>query len=150
MLTIAVTKIHNFILAMKGCKKIYLEQHLSYFEMVLMTLTAQSVSACLPALREHYSKKCTMFAKEIESLVLDTEQNSTDLLGGNIQIILLFSRSSGGQSDCAVVISMIIVNPMLFTLEVYSKTNLVNLNNKNLSNAWPRVIYSPQCARNEF
>ena len=78
--------------------KIYLEQHLSYFEMVLMTLTAQSVSACLPALREHYSKKCTMFAKEIESLVLDTEQHRP--VGGNIQIILLFSRFSGGQSDC--------------------------------------------------
>ena len=43
--------------------------------MVLMTVTAQSVSACLPALREHYSKKCTMFAKEIESLVLDTGQH---------------------------------------------------------------------------
>lgn len=43
--------------------------------MVLMTVTAQSVSACLPALREHYSKKCTMFAKKIESLVLDTEQH---------------------------------------------------------------------------
>ena len=31
---------------------------------------------------------------------------------------------------------------MLFTLEVYSKTNMVNLNNKNPSNAWPGRVLS--------
>ena len=119
--------------------------------MVLMTPTAQSVSACLPALQEHYSKKCTMFANGIERLVRatqDTGHRPVVSQWGNIQIQLLFSRPSRGQTDW--IISMINVNPMLFTLEVYSKTNMVNLNNKNPSNAWPGVIYIPQCARNEF
>ena len=31
---------------------------------------------------------------------------------------------------------------MLFTLEMYSKTNMVNLNNKKPGNAWPGVVYS--------
>lgn len=76
--------------------KIELEQpHRLNSGMVLMTTTDQSVSACLPALREHYSKKCTIFAHGIERLVREAGHRPVVSLWGNIQIQLLFSRPSG-------------------------------------------------------
>ena len=145
--TIAMTKIHNFILARDKIRRI------GAAALVFSNGFDDSnspICVCMLA--------CTSgtLLKEMHNVCKRDWEIGAGYTGhrpvvsqwGNIQIQLLFSRPSRGQTDW--IISMINVNPMLFTLEVYSKTNMVNLNNKNPSNAWPGVIYSPQCARNEF
>ena len=145
--TIAMTKIHNFILARDKIRRI------GAAALVFSNGFDDSnspICVCMLA--------CTSgtLLKEMHNVCKRDWEIGAGYTGhrpvvsqwGNIQIQLLFSRASRGQTDW--IISMINVNPMLFTLEVYSKTNMVNLNNKNPSNAWPGVIYSPQCARNEF
>ena len=145
--TIAMTKIHNFILARDKIRRI------GAAALVFSNGFDDSnspICVCMLA--------CTSgtLLKEMHNVCKQDWEIGAGYTGhrpvvsqwGNIQIQLLFSRPSRGQTDW--IISMINVNPMLFTLEVYSKTNMVNLNNKNPSNAWPGVIYSPQCARNEF
>ena len=145
--TIAMTKIHNFIFARDKIRRI------GAAALVFSNGFDDSnspICVCMLA--------CTSgtLLKEMHNVCKRDWEVGAGYTGhrpvvsqwGNIQIQLLFSRPSRGQTDW--IISMINVNPMLFTLEVYSKTNMVNLNNKNPSNAWPGVIYSPQCARNEF
>ena len=85
----------------------------------------------------HYSNKCTMFARAIKRVDAGHRTQTCCEKGGYMQIQLLSAPVSGGQTDC--IISIWNVNPMLFTLEMYSKTNMVNLNNKKPGNAWPGV-----------
>ena len=83
--------------------------------------------ACTPGtlLKEMHNAQCLQTGLRGWCWIHETGQRPVVSLWGNIQIQLLFSRPSGGQTDW--VISIRNVNPMLFTLEVYSKTNMVNL-----------------------